>query len=289
MSSLRKADLHLHTYHSGWQRLPLIDALDCYLDPVSVVETALRRGMDYVALTDHDSIGGWIELHRRRPDLWKHVIPGVEVETRFPGWGLKVHVNLLGIDERQFRELAFRKHDLHALLGYARLEGIVAILNHPLRTLWGRPNVRRFVEHIPALFDGFEVLNSASPEVGNRAALALAARGGSPRILVGGSDAHTLPRVAAAFTIAEGETRDDFLASVRSGACEPGGAACSGAAVIADIYRVVGQYYASLWSTLRRGSHARWARNQIAAALLLPGAALMPALVGGLNELQYRF
>lgn len=288
MGNLRKADLHVHTRHSGWQRIRLIDALDCYMDPVAVVETALERGMDYVALTDHESIGGWLELQARRPDLRRHVIPGVEVEARFPGWGLKVHVNVLGLEETQHAEIQRLRGDVYALLRYTRSQELLAILNHPLRTLWRHPRVGRFLEEVPQLFDGYETLNSASPAVGNVAAERLAARAPQPRVQVGGSDAHTFSRVARVYTIAEGDTAQEFLENVGRGACSAAGSEPGLRAVAADVYRVVWDYYRSLAGPLFRGQLRRRLRNVLVSSALLPGSLVLPAFFAAINDAQYR-
>ena len=289
MGTLRKADLHLHSRHSGWQRIRLIDALDCYLDPVAVVETALERGMDYAALTDHDSVGGWVELFSRRPDLQSRVIPGVEVEATFPGWGLKVHINVLGLTEAQHLELQRLRPDAVELLRYARAQELLALLNHPLRTLWRHPRPQRFMEEVMPLFGGYEAVNSASPEIGNRAVTALARLCGQPRILVGGSDAHTLSRVGFAYTVAEGDDPGQFLENVRQGRCAPGGSASGLPRVIADVYSVVGRYYASLGGPLFRAAPGRRLRNLLWSTALLPGSALLPAFLTSLNDAQYRW
>jgi predicted metal-dependent phosphoesterase TrpH len=288
LASLRKADLHLHTRHSGWQRLGIIDSLDCYLDPVAVVETALQRGMDYAALTDHDSIGGWLEVRRRRPDLWPRIIPGVETETVLPAWGLKVHVNVLGLDEHDYEALQPLRRDACRLLASARARGLVTILNHPLRTLWTHPRLRRFAREVPQMFAGVEVLNSASPAAGNGAAASLAASCGVSTARVGGSDAHTLPRVALAWTVAPGETAAAFLDSVRRGECAAAGRGSGLAPVIADVYRVVGRYYASLGGSLFAGQPGKRLRNLLWAAVLVPGALTFPALMTALNDAQHR-
>ncbi|MCZ6696524.1 MAG: hypothetical protein O7A63_08300 [Acidobacteria bacterium] len=265
----------------------MIDALDCYSDPVRVVETALDRGMDYVALTDHNSIGGWQEVLSRRPDLGRHVIPGVELDCVFPEWGLKIHVNVLGITEEQHLTLLCLRSDIHRLLNYAESDNLVVVFNHPLRTVWRQPRLAEFLEYALPLFKRYEVLNGSSPCQGNRAASALAAilhRSGSR---VGGSDAHTLRRVAQAYTLAVGDTQEEFLESVRRGPSFIGGAESGVVGVIADIYRVVGSYYASLWGPMFRGDPARRLRNQLWALILLPGSLIMPALLGGMNHAQH--
>src|SRR5213593_1742138 len=73
-STPRRCDLHLHTRYS-------------YSEPVDVFDRAKAAGMDYVAITDHDSIEGALGLLEARPDRASEIIVGEEVETRFPDTG----------------------------------------------------------------------------------------------------------------------------------------------------------------------------------------------------------
>lgn len=66
-----KYDLHLHT-----------TASDGRLDPAALVGLARARGLEIIAITDHDSVGGVgeaLEAAGREPGLT--VIPGVEINT----------------------------------------------------------------------------------------------------------------------------------------------------------------------------------------------------------------
>jgi len=66
-----KADLHLHTTTS-----------DGRLAPEALVRLAVEKGLDVIAITDHDSVGGIDDalLAARSFPLLK-VIPGVELNT----------------------------------------------------------------------------------------------------------------------------------------------------------------------------------------------------------------
>ena len=60
---LLRADLHVHSYHSGYAgRQNVLRARDCYSEPEAVYRTAKARGMDLVTITDHDSIDGCLEF-----------------------------------------------------------------------------------------------------------------------------------------------------------------------------------------------------------------------------------
>ena len=66
-----RCDLHVHSRHSGSANVPLLPGwLECYSEPEAVYDTARRRGMDIVTLTDHDSVTGALLLRERRPDTF---------------------------------------------------------------------------------------------------------------------------------------------------------------------------------------------------------------------------
>ena len=59
------ADLHCHSTASAVSRLGVQRALglpECATPPHEVYELAKRRGMDFVTLTDHDTIDGALAL-----------------------------------------------------------------------------------------------------------------------------------------------------------------------------------------------------------------------------------
>jgi predicted metal-dependent phosphoesterase TrpH len=71
---LGQADLHIHS-----------TASDGRLTPAQVVEEAAKRGLKFIALTDHDTIDGIapaLAAAKSLPDL--KLIPGVEISTDIP-------------------------------------------------------------------------------------------------------------------------------------------------------------------------------------------------------------
>ena len=70
MTPTLRADLHVHTCHSKvCGTLTFLGSSDCYSAPEEVYRLAKARGMDLVAITDHDSIDGALELLSSvRPD-----------------------------------------------------------------------------------------------------------------------------------------------------------------------------------------------------------------------------
>ena len=73
---LRKVDLHVHTCFSNFRHLKALRARDSYNDPMRVYDRCREIGCDYVAITDHDTIEGAVELLSHRPELESTVIIG---------------------------------------------------------------------------------------------------------------------------------------------------------------------------------------------------------------------
>src|SRR5262245_10417343 len=99
-SDLMRADLHVHSYHSGYAgHLRFLRARDCYSDPDAVYATAKSRGMDLVTITDHDSIDGCLEFLDRHPDAGDFFV-SEEIECRVPDTSLRIHLGAYDITEK---------------------------------------------------------------------------------------------------------------------------------------------------------------------------------------------
>src|SRR5678815_583578 len=100
-----RADLHVHTCHSRQTGdLTFLRSRDCYSKPEEVYRVAKSRGMDLVAITDHDTIDGALELLDHLPGA-EDVIVGEEVSCRFPDGNVNVHFGVYGMTEALHREL----------------------------------------------------------------------------------------------------------------------------------------------------------------------------------------
>ena len=94
-----KADLHLHT-----------TASDGRLEPEALVRLAVEKGLDVIAITDHDTINGVVPALAAAKNLpLITVIPGVEINTDVPHG--EVHVLGYFIDYTDQR-LAISLHNL---------------------------------------------------------------------------------------------------------------------------------------------------------------------------------
>ncbi|MBV8149670.1 MAG: PHP domain-containing protein [Candidatus Eremiobacteraeota bacterium] len=119
-------DFHVHTAHS----------FDSLTPPKLVIETARRRGLDGVAITDHDTVRGALETMEMNKHNDFTVIPGVEVTSdRGDVIGLYVTED---IESRKFSDVV---EEIHA-------KGGLVYLPHPIRT-FGRDFSTVHAENIP--------------------------------------------------------------------------------------------------------------------------------------------
>ena len=288
-----RADLHLHTTYSAWRQLRFIHPRDCYVEPIQAYRASLAAGMDFVAVTDHDSVEGALRLLEHPEADPARVIVGEEVEAIFPEIGQWVHVNVLGITEEDHRELQRLRPDVRELCAYCRERDLLHVLNHPFQSFFGQKPIESYLEDILSLFTHVEGLNGGVTALQNRAVSALCEEAelwGSPLVQVGGSDAHTLGRVGRAWTEAEGGSASQFLAQVKVGRCRVGGAAQSFWGLVGSVHVIIGTYYARLL-TGRGGGRGFKARAQdlVGATALLPFAfGPFPAAVTALNQARQK-
>ena len=237
----KKADLHCHSVYSTFKYFRIANTRDSYNRPEEVYRVAKERGMDFVTLTDHDSIDGCLYLLNEHPDLSDFFI-SEEVETWFPDTRQRIHVNVFDIGERRHGEIHRLRENIYDLHAYLRQEGILASANHMFQNYRMRNSPRQYLEEMLRMFDVFEVKNGAMASQHNRLVEDLMAVVSEKRgavSLVAGSDAHTLAPLARVYTVAESETYTDFLAKVRSGECFVWGSEMGFKVLLSDVYRMV--------------------------------------------------
>ena len=193
-----RADLHMHTTASdGWPA------------PSRLVEHAAARGLDVIAVTDHDTIEGALraaEHAARRESV--HVVIGEEVSSR------DGHIVALFIEKR-IRPRMSAAATVHAIHD----QGGLAVAVHPFwRTQRRTPGaVVHGVGWLAAEldFDAVEVEN-ATPGfyVFNQLARRLNMGLGSAE--VGSSDAHILDAVGRAYTEFPGRTPKALRTAIES-------------------------------------------------------------------------
>ena len=254
-----KADLHVHTYHSGYgSHLRFLRSRDCYSDPFDVHRVARDRGMDLVCITDHDSLDGCLEFLNRYPDA-PDFIMGEEIECLFPlgrqrarDPGLKVHLGAIGMTERAHRDVQPLRDNVFDAIAYLRSEGVFVAVNHLFMLYEDQVPLADYVWPLLRQCDGAETRNGAMLREHNGLIEQLVAENAPLGLAtVGGSDAHTLTRIAHTYTEVEARDREEFLAGLRAGRATAVGDHGTAATLGREIYEVILQYWASL-ARLRR-------------------------------------
>src|ERR671915_158254 len=111
-----RVDLHCHSSASQEAKLGVQRALglpECATPPEEVYALAKRRGMDFVTITDHDTIAGVLSIGDR-PD----VFVSEELTAWFRDEPQAVHVLCFGIDEDDHHFLQEHARDLETCAAY---------------------------------------------------------------------------------------------------------------------------------------------------------------------------
>ncbi len=233
-----KVDTHVHTVFSGASTIRGLGRLlrECYNSPEGVYRRAKARGMDLVAITDHDAIDGALTL-ADRPD----VIVGCEVTGVFPEDGVRVHLGVLGLNESQHRDIQRLRVNIRELMQYLHREELFVSLNH----VASRINGHVTAAHIAALMpwvNGIEVRNGSRLPVQNRTAAALAEA--CRKVRVAGSDSHTHRGIGRTYIDApHATTREEFLTELHAGRVQVHGREGNYLTMASDIMRVASNFY----------------------------------------------
>ena len=283
MRTLR-ADLHVHSCHSLQScHLRFLKSRDCYSRPEDVYRVAKARGMDLVTITDHDSIGGCLEYLDRNPDSRDFFI-SEEVSCRLPQGDVEVHLGVYGMDERLHRELQPLRRDVYEVTARLREAGVFFVLNHLLhfyRRQLPLDAYLRLLDEVP----GLEARNGTMIPEHNALVARVASRwaGASRFAMVGGSDAHTLRRVARTWTeaprVEDVEDIAGFLTSLRKCRSRPAGVHGGTASVAGDAYGVVARYCASLLGAGPRDHRALRRAGCLAFSLVSLPAQFLPLAI----------
>ncbi|HEX6782229.1 MAG TPA: glycosyltransferase [Solirubrobacterales bacterium] len=208
-----RVDMHCHSTASHFSKLGVQRSLglpECATPPQEVYELAKRRGMDFVTITDHDTIDGCLELADRRDCFVSE-----ELTARFAGEPQAVHVLCYGITPGDHEWLQAHSGDVEACAAYLHQQGIVCALAHPFFNV-AAPLTRRHRRRLAELFPIWEVRNgSRAAELNMPAAVYVDTHGGTG---IGGSDDHAGVDIGRTYTEAPAAaTPEEFLAHLQRG------------------------------------------------------------------------
>ena len=214
-----RVDMHCHSTASQYSKLGVQRSLglpECATPPEEVYELAKRRGMDFVTITDHDTIDGCLAL-ADRPDCFV----SEELTARFAGEPQAVHVLCYGITPGDHEWLQAHSGDVEACASYLHERGIACALAHPFFNV-AAPLRRHHRRRLAELFPIWEVRNgSRAAELNMPAAVYVETHGGTG---IGGSDDHAGVDIGRTFTeVPAAATPEEFLAHLQRGDAEASG------------------------------------------------------------------
>jgi glycosyltransferase involved in cell wall biosynthesis/predicted metal-dependent phosphoesterase TrpH len=208
-----RADLHCHSTASELSRLGVQRALglpECATPPEEAYGLAKRRGMDFVTITDHDTIAGVLQI-ADRPD----VFVSEELTAWFKGEPQAVHILCYGITPDDHEWLQAHADDVEQVAEYLHDNEIACALAHPFYAVEASltPRHRR---RLAQLFGVWETRNgSRARELNAPAAVYIETHGGTG---VAGSDDHAGIDIGRTFTETPvAHTWHEYLAHVRAG------------------------------------------------------------------------
>ncbi|MBI2899346.1 MAG: PHP domain-containing protein [Planctomycetes bacterium] len=186
-------DLHCHTRRS----------FDCSMDPAKVVRVARSRGLDGIAVTDHDEIEGAFEARRAAGgDLL--VIVGEEIDTKGG--------DIIGLFLREI----VREEDPLRAIEAIHAQGGIAVLAHPFaKTLTLEDRVARALDACEGFNARHAKMRSVDNGLGEPEAVTFA--NSYDLSLVAGSDAHFYREIGRARTILPAASLDEAKEAILRG------------------------------------------------------------------------
>ena len=217
--STSRVDLHCHSTASEISKLGVQRSLglpECATPPEEVYELAKRRGMDFVTITDHDTIDGCLEIGDR-----DDVFISEELTAWFRGEPQAVHLLCFGITPDDHEWLQENAWDLEACAEYLHWRRIACSLAHPFYAVEA-PLTPAHRRRLAELFPVWETRNgSRARELNMPAAIYIETHGGTG---TGGSDDHAGVDIGRTFTeTPSAATPEEFLRHIREGKADARG------------------------------------------------------------------
>ncbi len=239
---MKKADLHVHSKYSGNSSMFFLQKhqiQESYTEPEYIYQTAKKMGMDFVTITDHDSIEGVKKIIQKHPS---DTFMGVELTAYFPEDQTQVHVLVYDFSEYQFEHLNRIRFNIYELSKYLFLENLPHSVAHATYAV----NQKLTIDHLERLiilFDNFETINGCRSLISNRVlkntldqldenkiklltlkhpipySIPISCKKG----YTGGSDDHSGLWIGHTYTTCQSQNLETFLAALRNRRSEAAG------------------------------------------------------------------
>jgi glycosyltransferase involved in cell wall biosynthesis len=256
----KKADLHVHSKYSTRPSEWILRKIGCsesYTEPLQLYAVAKARGMDYVTITDHNTIAGSLDIAHLEGTFVSE-----EITTYFPEDRCKLHVLVHNITEAQHEEISRLRENVFDLTAYLNREGVHHAAAHPLYSVNDRLTAEH-VEEMLLLFNTFE-MNGSRDAYQNRILREildhlteedldlLEDKHGVPpfgvtpwkKRVIGGSDDHSALNIARTWTeVEDADSIGRFLTGIERGRACAQGRESSPKTLAHNIYSIAYQFY----------------------------------------------
>jgi glycosyltransferase involved in cell wall biosynthesis/predicted metal-dependent phosphoesterase TrpH len=234
-----KIDLHVHSRHSktpsDWV-LRKLGAQESYTDPIDVYRIAKNRGMDAVTITDHNTIGGCLEIA-----YLSDTFISCEYTTYFPPDNCKLHVVCYNITPEDHERIQGLRANIFELVAYLKDRGIPHTLAHALFS----PDAKLTPEHFDQLLQMFDTweINGAKDEWVNEYLQTILGLQKPGCKLTAGSDDHSSLTIAGTWTEVPGANSvKEFFEGLGAGRATVSETHCSPYELAWNIYSVGWQW-----------------------------------------------
>lgn len=234
-----------------WSRMA-----ESYSDPFSGCEKALRAGMTFFTLTDHNSIDGCLMLRERYGEL---IINGVESTVSFPEDDCLIHLLIYGMTEKQFSEIQLLRKDIYQLRDFIKEQDLAHSVAHATYGIQGKSLTPVHLEKLIVLFNTFEIMNGARNRSDNMAWQAILEsltpesiydlqrkHGLKPfddtpweKGFTGGSDDHAGIFTGRTYTLARAESPERFLQAIKNKETKAGGRHGDYQSLVYSIFKII--------------------------------------------------
>ena len=177
-----KYDLHIHSKYS----------FDSWSSPNKILKEAKKKNLDFIAITDHDTIKGGVEANGISKNYNIEVIIGCEVKTDIG--------DIIGL----FLTKEIKSNHWLKVIKEIKAQNGLVLFPHPYT---GHKIIEEVIPHV----DIIEIFNSRDNEERNKKAFALAQR--YDKSIVVGSDAHFSNHVGFSTNEARGYNIKDAILS----------------------------------------------------------------------------
>ena len=185
-----KIDFHTHSHYSD----------DCIFSPETIIRSALKKGLDGIAITDHNTIAGWPSAISAAKKLGAVLILGEEIKIKKNG---RTIGEVLGYFLT--KRINPKGKSVEQVIEEIKNQGGLAVIAHPFN--WVRPF--KDLEKYKNLADAVESFNSRTQSrKTNRKNLEFSRK--NNLAMTAGSDCHSPFEAGLAYVEADASTPEEF-------------------------------------------------------------------------------